>query len=227
MLVLAATDRVDAVVRDPDRVFAWALALLLVAIPALLLHARRRGAPVGAVASGFALLAVAVALIGYPLQRDYLADRFANRDPATAIPGMDLDSAYRWARDVRDSRIGLAGTTAGFHGYGFYGTDLSNEVVYLGREAPRGALYPIATCAGFRAAVDAAGLDYLVTSPFLNFIEPEDPVPSPEARWLRGERAVVPLDREGDVTVWRVVGRLDPSGCGAANAPLRQIPRQP
>ncbi len=38
---------------------------------------------------------------------------------------MHLDSAYRWARDVEDSRIGLAGTTAGFAGYGFYGTDLS------------------------------------------------------------------------------------------------------
>ena len=35
--------------------------------------------------------------------------------------------------------------------------------------------------------------------------------PSPEARWLRGERAQsTPLDRSGPVTVWRVRGRSTP-----------------
>ena len=69
------------------------------------------------------------------------------RSPRRAIPGMDLDSAYRWARGVDDARIGLAGTTAGFLGYGFYGTDLSNRVVYLGEEGPHGAFNAIPTCA--------------------------------------------------------------------------------
>lgn len=226
LVVLVVTNRADAVVRDPDRLFASGLALLLVLIPAALILARRRGASRFAVGGGFGLLVLAIAAIGYPLQRDYLDDRFANADPARAIPGMSLDSAYRWARDVEGARIGLAGTTAGFLEYGFYGADLSNRVRYLGEKAPRGAYRPIATCRRFRAAVNAADLDYLVTAPFLNFIEPDDPVTSPEATWLRGEPAVTPIDREGPVTVWRVDENLD-SACGPANAPLQRVPQQP
>lgn len=172
-------------------------------------------------------LVLAIVAIGYPVQRDYLRDRFANADPDTSIPGMNLDSAYRWARGVSDSRIGLAGTTAGFLQYGFYGTDLSNEVRYLGAEGPHGAFNAIPDCRAFRAAVNAADLDYLVTAPFLNFIHTDSPIPSPEAGWLRGEPAVIPIDRSGPVTVWRVRGRLEPAACGPVNAPLRRIPNAP
>ncbi len=227
LLALLVTDRLDAVVRDPDRLFAWGLALLLVLVPAGLLYLRRRGAPRGAIAVGFAALVLAIAALGYPLQRDYLEDRFANADAETSIPGMGLDSAYRWARGVEDARIGLAGTTAGFLQYGFYGTDLSNDVVYLGMKGPHGAFNPIPDCRGFRAAVDAAGLDYLVTAPFLNFIEPNEPIASPEAGWLRGERAVVPVLRGRGTTVWRVRGDLAPNRCGRRNSPLRHVPQQP
>jgi len=227
MVLLIATDRPDATLRDPDRLFAWALVLLAILIPAVLLFARSRGAPRGAVVAGFVALALAALAIGYPVQRDYLNVRFANADPATSIPGMHLDSAYRWARGVHDARIGLVGTTAGFLQYGFYGTDLSNRVRYLGERAPHGAYDAIPTCSRFRAAVDAADLDYLVTAPFLDFIEPGRPVASPEARWLRGEPAVRPVLRSGPVTVWRVDGRLDPGACGPRNAPLREVPDQP
>lgn len=227
LLVLVATDRSDAALRDPDRLFGWLVALLVVLIPAGLLFARQRGAPRGAIIAGFAGLAIAVVAIGYPVQRDYLRGRFLNADAEASIPGMHLDSAYRWARGVSDARIGLAGTTAGFLEYGFYGTDLSNRVRYLGVEGPHGAFNAIPSCSEFRAAVNAADLDYLVTSPFLNFIEPGKPVKSPEARWLRGEPAVVPIQRGGPVTVWRIRGQLDPSSCGPQNTPLRQIPQQP
>jgi len=132
--------------------------------------------------------------------------------------------AIKW---VSDARIGLAGTTAGFLQYGFYGTDLSNRVLYLGVKGPHGAFNAVPTCAGFRSAVNAADLDYLITAPFLNFIEPGKPIRSPEAGWLRGERGVVPVGRSGPVTIWEVRGRLDPAACGPANAPLREIPQQP
>ncbi len=227
LLVLLATDRSDAALRDPDRVFGWLIAALVVLIPAALLFARHRGAPRAAILAGFTGLVIAVVAIGYPLQRDYLRDRFLNADAEAGIPGMHLDSAYRWARGVSDARIGLAGTTAGFLGYGFYGADLSNRVRYLGVEGPHGAFNAIPSCPEFRAAVNAADLDYLVTAPFLNFIEPGKPISSPEARWLRGEPAVVPIQRNGPVTVWRIRGQLDPGTCGPQNAPLRQIPEQP
>ncbi|HEX6865426.1 MAG TPA: hypothetical protein VF414_21540, partial [Thermoanaerobaculia bacterium] len=146
-----------------------------------------RGLSNGALPAGFAALALAVVAIGYPVQRDYLGDRFRNDGPAEErLPGYGLDFAYPWAQDVRDARIGLAGTTAGFLGYGFYGPDLSNRVVYLGEEGPHGAFNAIRTCRRFRAAVDDAELDYLITSPFLNFLDGDRPVRSPEAGWLRG-----------------------------------------
>jgi hypothetical protein len=227
LLVLVVTNRADAVVRDPDRLFAWGLALLLVLIPAGLLYLRTRGASRRAVTAGFAVLALTIAAIGYPVQRDYLEDRYANEDPATAIPGMSLDSAYAWARDIEDSRIGLAGTTVGFLQYGLYGADLSNQVRYLGQTGPHGAFNAIPTCAEFRAAVNAADLDFLVTAPFLNFIDPEQPIPSPETTWLQGEEAVTPLNREGPVIVWHINGPLNPSSCGPRNRPLQLIPQQP
>jgi hypothetical protein len=224
LVVLSVSDRADSAAHDPGRVFALALVALAVLVPAALLLARGRGASRGIVAGGFAALAVAVVAIGYPLQRHYLDERFRNEVAAESIPGMSLDSAYRWARGLEDTRIGLAGTTAGFAQYGFFGTDLSNEVIYLGEDGPHGAFNAIPTCAGFRAAVNAADLDYLVTAPFLNFLHPSDPISSPEARWLRGERAVSPVLHSGPVTVWKVRGDLYPAACGPANAPLREIP---
>jgi hypothetical protein len=224
LLVLVVTDRADAVFRDPARPFALLVVVLAVAVPAALLLARGRGASRGVVFGGFAALALAVVAIGYPVQRHYLQERFRNEVAGESIPGMGLDSAYRWARDISGARIGLAGTTAGFAQYGFFGTDLSNQVRYLGAKGAHGAFNAIPTCSAFRAAVNAADLDYLVTSPFLNFLHPGNPIPSPEARWLHGETAVRPILRSGAVTVWKVRGRLDPGACGPANAPLREIP---
>ncbi len=226
--VILVTDRPDDALHDPARLFALLVVVLLVAIPAGLLFARSRGAATGLVLGGGAALALLLLVLGYPAQRHYLEGRFANDGaPDTQIPGMDLNSAYRWARGVEDARIGLAGTSAGFAGYGFYGTDLSNRVLYLGEAGPHGAFNALPTCASFRAAVNDAELDYLVTAPFLNFLHPSDPVPSPEARWLRGESAVAPLLRSGPVTVWKLDGQLDPAACGPANAPLREIPDTP
>jgi hypothetical protein len=223
LAVMVLTNRADAVLRDPNRLFGLLVAAVAVLVPAALLLARRRGAA-RAAAIGLAALAVVVVAIGYPVQRDYLRDRFRL---GADIPGMHLDHAYNWARDVRDSRIGLAGTTAGFLGYGFFGNDLSNEVRYLGEKGPHGAFNAIPDCRAFRAAVNDADLDYLVTSPFLNFVEPGHPVFSPEATWLQGDRGVEALERSGPVTVWRVRGYLDPDACGPANAPLRRVPETP
>jgi hypothetical protein len=228
LVLVFLTNRPDDALHDKGRVFAFLFALLVVLVPALLLYLRGRGARLSLLAAGAAALLLGLVAIGYPLQRHYLEHRFANAGSAEErIPGMHLDAAYRWARGVEDARVGLAGTTAGFAGYGFYGTDLSNRVRYLGEEGPHGAFNAIATCAAFRAAVNDADLDYLVTAPFLNFLHPGDPVPSPEARWLRGEEAVRPVLRSGPVAVWKVRGELTPGDCGPANEPLREVPQTP
>jgi hypothetical protein len=228
VLVLLVSDRPDAALHDSARAFALLFVLLAVLVPAGLWLVRERRGGGAWLAASLAALVLALVAIGYPLQRHYLDGRFANTGAHdTQIPGMNLDSTYRWARGVEDARIGLAGTTTEFAGYGLYGTDLSNRVVVLGADGPHGAFNAIPTCAQFRAAVNAADLDYLVTSPFLNFLHPDKPIPSPEARWLRGESAVKPVLNSGPVTVWKVDGELDPSACGAANAPLREVPDTP
>jgi hypothetical protein len=227
-LVFVLTNRPDDSLHDQARVFAFLLFVLAILLPALLFYLRSRGAGAAWMAASAVALVVASVAIGYPLQRHYLENRFANDGVADErIPGMHLDDAYRWARDLEDARIGLAGTTAGFAGYGFYGTDLSNRVRYLGEDGPHGAFNAIPACAAFRAAVNEAELDYLVTAPFLNFLHPGDPIASPEARWLRGESAVRPIRRSGPVTVWEVEGELSPDACGPANAPLRDVPQTP
>ena len=121
-VVYLITDRPDQALHDKTRLFALAFVIVFVAVPALIWMARRDGAPTRLVAAALAALAVAVVALGYPVQRHYLNHRFANLTAATSVPGMELDDAYRWARGIRDSRIGLVGTTAGFAGYGFYGT---------------------------------------------------------------------------------------------------------
>jgi hypothetical protein len=226
IVVFLVTDRPDEALHDSARVFAVAAVALLVVVPALLWLWRRRGGSAGLVAAGAAALALLVLVLGYPLQRHYLENRFENTAAGEGIPGMGLDPAYRWAQNVEHSRIGLAGTTAGFAGYGFYGPDLSNRVIYLGEPGPHGAYNALPTCQAFRQAVDNADLDYLVTAPFLNFLHPGAPVASPEARWLRGTPAT-PVLHKGEVTVWRIDGELDPSACGPANAPLREVPNTP
>jgi hypothetical protein len=225
-VVYLVTDRPDHALHEKARLFALAFVIVFVAVPTLIWLARRDGAPRGLVAGALAALAIAAVGLGYPVQRHYLNHRFANLTASTSVPGMNLDDAYRWARGVSDSRIGLAGSTAGFAGYGFYGPDLSNRVLYLGEPGPHGAYNALPSCGAFRAAVNAAGLDYLVTSPFLNFIHTSKPISSPEARWLRGAGGVKPLTREGQVTVWQVTGPLKPT-CGPVNAPLREVPTTP
>ena len=228
VLVFLVTDRPDQALHDKGRIFALLLTASVAAVAAGWLFLRSRRASAAIVAAAAVSLAVLLVAIGYPIQRHYLEGRFANAGkPDERIPGMHLDSAYRWARSLSHARIGLVGTTVGFAGYGFYGTDLTNHVQYLGEAGPRGAFNAIPTCAAFRAAVNAADLDYLVTAPFLNFIHPDKPIASPEARWLRGEHAVQPIVRSGPVTVWKVRGQLDPRACGPANAPLREIPQTP
>jgi hypothetical protein len=224
LAVLVLTDRSDAVLRDPARFFGLALAFLVVAVPAGLLLARSRGTARGVAVGGFAALALLLLAIGYPLQRHYLRDRFA---AGSEIPGLQMEAAYHWARDRQDTRIGIAGTTAGFLQYGLYGTDLSNRVVYLGEKGSHGAYNAIPTCTAFRGAVNSAYLEYLVTSPFLNFIHTSAPISSPEAAWLRGDPAAIPISRSGPVTVWKLTGKLDPSACGPANSPLRRVPDTP
>lgn len=220
---------VDPVVSAPGRNFGVLLALLFVALPAgcWLLRERislRTGFPpfaLGVLTALFVFTALA-----WPLQKSYFENRYRDFEPGTG-----LTAAYRWASGQNGSRIALAGTTAGFKQYGFRGPDLSNEVVYIGRDAPRGGFDAIGSCEEFARAVNAVDPEFLITGPYLNFNDYEHPLDSPESAWAKNDpalRAIVPAggpDGSGrGVTVWRLVGSLDPSRCSKLGPETDYIP---
>jgi hypothetical protein len=157
---------------------------------------------------------VAGLLLSWQLADRYIDSRYNNFEPEAG-----LAEPYRWAGEVEDAEIGLAGTTAGFRQFGFFGNDLSNRLTYIGEEVPGKGFNVIRTCPEFRRAVNDAGLDYLVTSPFLNFLGDKEPIFSPERTWVADDRALTRVVGPGRVEVWRVDGPLDPSACPAGPGP--------
>lgn len=177
-------------------------------------------------AVGFGLALTVLALLAWPLQKSYFDSRYQDFE---GDDSSGLTAPYRWADGVTDSKIALAGTTAGFKQYGFFGPDLSNEVVYVGKDVPEGGFDAIGTCREFAEAVNDIDPDYLVTSPFLNFNDYEMPIESPETLWALNDRSlqvvVQPiLDSDRPVIVWQVSEPLDPGRCPALEAEDNYIP---
>jgi hypothetical protein len=146
------------------------------------------------------VLAIAALIALFPIQSHYLDNRYK-------------DQPLKFAHGLTHSRIGVLGATT--H-YALYGDDLSNRVVYVGRSGPRGAFTREPDCRAWRNAVNAGHFDYLLVAPVSSPDLPaETPTQPPiEARWTDGDPAAVPIQRVGRlVTVYRLKGPLDPSGC--------------
>ncbi len=155
----------------------------------------------GAMGAAAGLVALAV-LVGFPVQRHYLHDRYA--DPSFTTPG--LNAAFAWARDVSDARIATTSTRQ----YPLFGTDLSNRVRFVGEERPHGGFEAPATCRAWRRVLNQGDYDYVVAS--RDRLEAARPAYPPEARWTEGPQAEVLL-RKPPTVVFRLTGRLDPSAC--------------
>jgi hypothetical protein len=212
LFLFFATGRGDAIWSESGRYFGIAFALAFVVAPALAWHFRDRMPATGSKAPLLAWVGGAAVLAGlllsWPLANAYFDSRYKDFEAEAGFA-----EPYRWAGGVEDARIGLAGTTAGFRQFGFFGEDLSNRITYIGREAPAGGFDVIRTCPAFRRAVNEARVDYLVTSPFLNFIGDREPVFSPERDWVAGDPALTLEVGPGSVEVWQVEGQLDPEAC--------------
>jgi hypothetical protein len=154
---------------------------------------------VTAIVAGAVVLGV---IVGYPVQRHYLHDRY--RDPSFTTPG--LDTAFAWARGVSDARIATTSTRQ----YPLFGTDLSNHVAYLGVRRPHGGFEEAQSCRQFRRLVNEGDYDYVVAS--RDRIEPGKPAFPPQAKWTEGPNAEVVLKRKPTV-VFRITGELDPKTC--------------
>jgi len=154
----------------------------------------------GIVAGALALI-IAVA-IGYPVQRHYFENRYA--DPSFTTPG--LDAAFKWARSISGARIATTSTRQ----YPLFGTDLSNRVDYIGAERPHGGFVPPATCPTWRHLLNAGHYDYVVAT--RDRIEPGKRPYPPTARWTAGRNVRVVLRRPPTV-VYQLRGSLGPSAC--------------
>jgi hypothetical protein len=151
-----------------------------------------------------AVLIAALAVgVGYRVQHNYLEDRYAT-EYGIGEPG--LESAFMWARDVRDARI----ATITIRQYPYYGDDLSNFVQYVGRRGSDDSFTPITGCNAWRRALDAGDYDYVVTGS--NFPGPGGDRP-PEADWTGDDKAAKEIVTDQATSVFELDGELDPEGC--------------
>lgn len=154
---------------------------------------------VAAIVATAVLLAV---LVGYPVERHYLHDRY--RDPSFTTPG--LDAAFAWADDLSGARIATTSTRQ----YPLFGTDLSNRVAYLGVDRPHGGFEEAPNCHEFRRLINEGGYEYVVATK--DRIEAGKPAFPRQAKWTEGPNAEVVLKKKPTV-VFRITGPLDPATC--------------
>ena len=172
------------------------------------------------VAAAVGLAAVVIAG-GYLAQRHYLKNRFED-----AGQSQDLTEALRWANDIRDARIAVGGIRGVFTQYPFYGTDLSNEVQWLGVRGPHDAYNRIPDCRQWREAINAGHYTHVVTTfdPYL----PGTMRNSPEGRWTESDPNARVVVKQGPVRVFQITGPLDPAGCKGqqplSQAQLHRVP---
>jgi len=160
---------------------------------------RRRS---GLITGLIALIMVLAVGAGYPVQRHYLQSRYS--DPTFTTPG--LNAAFAWADDVSGSRIATTSTRQ----YPLFGTDLSNQVQFVGAETPHGGFEPLTTCRAWREALNAGDYDYVVAT--RDRIESGKPPYPAQARWTEGPGAEVIL-RKPPTVVFQLKEKLDPSAC--------------
>lgn len=154
---------------------------------------------VTAIVAGVVVLGV---IVGYPVERHYLQNRY--RDPSFTTPG--LDAAFAWARNVSGARIATTSTRQ----YPLFGTDLSNHVAYVGIERPHGGFEAARNCRQFRRLINEGEYDYVVAS--RDRIEAGKPAFPPQAKWTEGPNAEVVL-RKKPTVVFHISGPLDPKTC--------------
>jgi hypothetical protein len=162
-------------------------------------RSRRWGA--GWAMGACAALVVAIA-IGYPVQRHYLEKRYA--DPSFTAPG--LNAAFAWARDVTDARIATTSTRQ----YPLFGTDLSNQVEFLGTEQPHGGFEAPKDCRTYLQLLANGDYDYVIAT--RDREEPAKPPYPPSARWTE-DAGAKPILRKPPTVVFELSQRPDPSAC--------------
>ena len=126
-----------------------------------------------------------------------------------------------------NSRIGITGLAGTFAQYLQVGTDLSNEVFYIGVSGPHGSFRPPSSCVEFKALVNEGRFNWIVSSPDRD-IWKRQTRPSREEGWLstdpnaRFKRTIpglkynLPASGSGPpdpFKIYRIVGPLSAGSC--------------
>jgi hypothetical protein len=187
-------------------------ALAVAVIVALIAVMLARGPGRRAVLAGGGAVLAALVVAGYPLQRHYLDGRYAFQPGISA-----LSRVWAYFRHVHHARVGVVGTFGGFFDYPLYGLDDSNRVDYVAARGPHGALQTIGSCSAWRAAVNAGGYRYVVTTPARDPWHPKPLHFSPEGGWTGSDPAARVVLRHRafgqDITVFELRGPLNASAC--------------
>jgi hypothetical protein len=172
----------------------------LLKVPRLLArHLSGRGIP----HAGPVALALLVAIaIGYPVQRHYLQNRYA--DPSFAASG--LNAAFAWSRDISGYRIATTSTRQ----YPLFGTDLSNNVQFVGIEQAHGGFTAPTICRQWLHLLNEGDYDYVVAT--RDRVEPDQPSYPLTARWTEASGAKLVL-RKRPTAVFKLTEPLAPSAC--------------
>lgn len=152
-----------------------------------------------AVAAGLLLVIVAA---GYGVQNRYFDNRYTSPEFTTA----GLSQAFVWARGVEGESIGTNATRQ----YPLFGTELDNQVDYLGVPRPRGGFVRTDSCSQFRDAVARGDYRYLVLT--LDRENPDRPFPR-EIAWIEGDPNAVEVLKTPPTAIYELTGPLDPATC--------------
>jgi hypothetical protein len=159
------------------------------------------GGPGWVFAGGVAALLLVVA-VGYPVQRHYLESRY--KDPTFTAPG--LNAAFAWSRDISNARIATTSTRQ----YPLFGTDLTNQVQYLGTEQPHGGFEAPANCDEYLQLLSEGNYDYVIAT--RDREEQGKPPYPPSAKWTEAAGGKALLKKPPTV-VFELPEHLRPGAC--------------
>jgi hypothetical protein len=175
---------------------------------------------------GVAVVTIAaVALAGYPQQRQYFEDRYrVDVAPPLDNPGFRTTPQWQliqtWAREQHGEKIGIVGTPAAYGQYLFYGEDLSNEVRYLGEPGAHGGLTAVETCGRWRRLIDRGRFDQIVVTPE----DPGSPLPPPQLAWTALDGTALATLPVPPAAVFTLTAPLNPAHCPYGTRPSGLVP---
>jgi hypothetical protein len=200
LIVLVALAALGAIASHHEGIAAWPRGHLLPGVVAgtaviggWALVARRPrlgwGRGVAVASAGAAIVTLAA---GWVVQDRYLDQRYVRA-------GLPLDSVNRFFRDIRDEKVAVFGTE---HLYPAFGLDLSNRVAKV--PAPAGDS-DSELCARWRERLSDYAYVVIAHQPLAS--------PGPDEEWVASDAAATVVLVDGNATVYRVDGTLDPDGC--------------